>query len=79
MFRGGIGTGELILILVAALIIFGPAKLPELARTLGKSIREFQLATREIGKSMKLDDLDSPEPEEQDKTDQIDNGGDNVA
>ncbi|HHX88060.1 MAG TPA: twin-arginine translocase TatA/TatE family subunit [Firmicutes bacterium] len=70
MFRGGIGWGELLIILVAALVIFGPTKLPELARTLGKSIREFQLATREIGKSMSLDDLVAEEPEQENKTDQ---------
>ncbi len=77
MFRGGIGWGELVVILVVALVIFGPAKLPELARTLGKSIREFQLATREIGKSMRFDDLAAGEPEQQDKTE--DNGGGSVA
>jgi len=74
MFRGGIGTGELIVILVAALVIFGPSKLPELARTLGKSIREFQLAAREIGKSMNLENPDPGETERQNKTDQTDNG-----
>ncbi len=79
MFRGGIGTGELIVILVAALVIFGPSKLPELARTLGKSIREFQAATREIGNSIKLDEPAAAEPEQQGKKDQADNGGNSVA
>lgn len=41
----GIGPGELLIILVLALIIFGPSKLPDLARTLGRTVREFKKAT----------------------------------
>ncbi|SDO77953.1 Sec-independent protein translocase subunit TatA/TatB [Selenomonas ruminantium] len=41
----GIGVPELILILVVGLIVFGPGKLPEVARSLGKGIREFKKAT----------------------------------
>jgi len=37
-----IGTTEIILILVVALLIFGPAKLPQLARSVGESIRGFK-------------------------------------
>lgn len=44
----GIGYQELILILVVFLLLFGAKKLPELARGLGKSIREFKKATTEI-------------------------------
>lgn len=44
----GIGPGELLLILAVALIIFGPGRLPELARNLGKMIREFRKATSEV-------------------------------
>lgn len=39
---GGIGGMEIFIILVAALIIFGPKKLPEMGRSLGKAIREFK-------------------------------------
>jgi TatA/E family protein of Tat protein translocase len=45
---GSIGMPELIIIFVIALIIFGPRKLPELGRTLGKSLAEFQRATNEL-------------------------------
>ena len=40
----GIGVTELILILVIALVVFGPGKLPDVGRALGKSIREFRNA-----------------------------------
>jgi len=45
---GSLGTMELIVILVIALIIFGPRKLPELGRSLGKSIGEFRKASNEL-------------------------------
>jgi sec-independent protein translocase protein TatA len=45
---GSIGMPELIIIFVIALIIFGPRKLPELGRSLGKSINEFKKASNEL-------------------------------
>jgi len=45
---GSIGAPELIIILVIALIIFGPRKLPELGRSLGKSLAEFKKASNEL-------------------------------
>ncbi len=50
-----IGTPELILILVVALIILGPRRLPELARSLGRSLREFQKAADDVKDSLTRD------------------------
>lgn len=45
---GNLGGGEILLILVFILIFFGPKKIPEIAQGLGKGIREFKKATRDI-------------------------------
>ncbi len=45
----GLGFGELIVIFLIALIFIGPKKLPELAKGLGKGIREFQDAAKGLG------------------------------
>lgn len=45
---GPIGFPELVIILVVALIVFGPRKLPELGRSLGKSLSEFKRASNEL-------------------------------
>ncbi|SDF59525.1 twin-arginine translocase TatA/TatE family subunit [Sporolituus thermophilus] len=43
----GLGMPELILILIIALVVFGPSKLPEMGSALGKTIREFRKSTQE--------------------------------
>ena len=48
----GLGIGEILVILVIALIFIGPKKLPELAKNLGKGMREFQNAMRGINNSI---------------------------
>jgi len=45
---GSLGMPELVIILVIALIIFGPKKLPELGRSLGRSLGEFKKASNEL-------------------------------
>jgi TatA/E family protein of Tat protein translocase len=52
----GIGMPELIIILVIALIVIGPSKLPDLARALGKGMAEFKKATQELKESLDLDE-----------------------
>ena len=49
----GIGLPEMVLILVIALLVFGPKKLPEIGRSLGKAIRGFQEASKEFENEFK--------------------------
>lgn len=49
---GSLGFQEILVILVLALLIFGPRKLPEIGRTLGKSLAEFRRATNELKRSI---------------------------
>ncbi|MBE7415473.1 MAG: twin-arginine translocase TatA/TatE family subunit [Deltaproteobacteria bacterium] len=49
----GIGIGELILVLIAALIALGPEKLPQMAKALGKAYTEFMKAGEEVKKSFR--------------------------
>ena len=49
---GSLGFPELLLIFVVALIVFGPRRLPEIGRTLGKALGEFRKATDELKSSL---------------------------
>jgi Tat protein translocase TatB subunit len=51
----GIGTQELIVILIIALIVIGPNKLPEIGRVLGRGLREIKKATDEIKNQMSIE------------------------
>ena len=50
-----IGPGELILILIIALVVLGPGKLPDVASSLGKSVREFRKAATDVTDAARLD------------------------
>jgi sec-independent protein translocase protein TatA len=52
---GSIGMPELIVIFVIALVVFGPRKLPELGRSLGRGIAEFKKATNELQNTLEQD------------------------
>ena len=54
---GSIGMPELIIIFVVALIVFGPRKLPELGRSLGRSLSEFKRASNELKHTLE-DEID---------------------
>lgn len=58
----GIGPVELAVVLVVALLVMGPKKLPELARTLGRGLAEFRRASNDLKRSIDLD-LESHEIE----------------
>ena len=48
----GIGGGEMLLIGVVALLVFGPKRLPELGRTVGKGLNEFRRASNDLKRSL---------------------------
>ena len=52
------GTPELFVILLVVLLLFGPDKLPELARNIGKGVREVKKMTSEFQRNMNLHDDD---------------------
>ena len=54
----GIGMPELIVILVVALVVLGPQRLPELARTLGKAMAEFRRQTSDVLDEFQAQTLD---------------------
>jgi sec-independent protein translocase protein TatA len=56
LFIGGLGGWEVMLILLIIVVFFGAKKIPEMARGLGKGIREFKDATKEIQKEIELDE-----------------------
>ena len=50
-----LGFGEILIILILALVIFGPRRLPEMGRTIGKSMRDLRRATSEIKTELESD------------------------
>ena len=65
----GIGGWEMLLIGVVALLVFGPKRLPELARSMGKGLAEFRRASNDLRRSIDLDfdpaQQSAPDPETQ--------------
>lgn len=53
---GNIGAGEIILIVLAVLILFGAKKIPELAQGIGKGMREFKKALNDVQEDIKISD-----------------------
>ncbi len=56
----GIGAGEFIVILIVGLIVFGPSKLPEIGRAIGKGLREFRKAQAALSQTLN-EPLDEPQ------------------
>lgn len=61
----GIGTMELLVIFVVALLVIGPRKLPQMARTMGKAFGEFKRVTGDVKRTI---DLEAERYERQEKT-----------
>ena len=59
---GNLGPGELILIMAIALIVFGPKKLPEIGRGIGKAMREFNKARNDFMETIHSTEVDLDEP-----------------
>jgi sec-independent protein translocase protein TatA len=76
---GSIGMPELIIILVIALIIFGPRKLPELGKSLGRSLNEFKRASADLQNTLEQEIKLEEQKEKQSKEDAPTAASDNVA
>ena len=68
---GGFGMGEMILLFLVVLLLFGAKRLPEIGSALGKGIREFKSSVREIEHELKVPDdpkhKPTPPPSEENK------------
>jgi sec-independent protein translocase protein TatA len=60
MFLGGLGTSELVLILLVVLLLFGAKKIPDLARGMGRGLREFKDASRELKREIESEPTNEP-------------------
>lgn len=61
LFIGNIGTGEIILIALVVLLLWGGKKIPELMKGLGKGVKSFKEGMNEIEKDIKIDDTSKTE------------------
>lgn len=66
LFLGGLGGTEVILIVLAILLFFGAKRIPELAKGLGRGIREFKDASKDIKQDIEvsMSENERPQPEE---------------
>jgi len=65
---GSIGGTELLVIMVIALLIFGPKKLPELGRSIGKGLSEFKRASNDLKRSLEVElDFDERDHDKRDR------------
>ena len=61
LFIGNLGTGEIIIIAIIILLLFGGKKIPELMKGIGKGVRNFKDGVKGIEDDIKLDDTDTDE------------------
>lgn len=76
---GSIGYGEILLIILLIFILFGPEKLPELGKAIGKAVKEFKKAESEVknalGESFKSESANSLEVSEKDSKEKQEKNG----
>ena len=58
---GSFGFSEILVIMLLALILFGPKRLPDLARSLGKGLNELRRAAEDVKSELDLSDIDKPD------------------
>lgn len=80
----GIGMPEMIIILIIALIVIGPQKLPELAKSLGKGLAEFKKASEDFQKNVQEEARKTAEEQKEpstlaNKTEQVDSNASSEA
>ncbi len=63
-FIGNLGAGEIILILLVILLLFGAKKIPELAQGLGKGMKEFKKSLKDVEDEIKKTDEDIKKPDD---------------
>jgi len=59
LFLGNLGTGEIVIIAIIVLLLFGGKKIPELMKGIGKGVRNFKDGVKGLEDDIKLDDTDS--------------------
>lgn len=64
LFIGGLGGTEVVIIIIAFLLLFGAKRIPELAKGLGRGIREFKDASKEIKHDLENAAADNRQPEQ---------------
>ena len=63
LFIGGLGTPELIIIVLVVLLLFGGKKIPELMHGMGKGVRSFKDGMNEVSDNLKMEDKKEEEEE----------------
>ena len=59
LFIGNLGTGEIIIIAIIVLLLFGGKKIPELMKGIGKGVRDFKDGVKGLEDDIKIDDTDT--------------------